>query len=142
MAWTGQWRALEARLGAFEAALRAQGATTRRGGEYDRWDLEVRGGILGAVRTLMTVEEHGQGRQLVRVRAWPRCSALMLVPVLVLAVLVGDAALDGSWLVSSIFGAMVGLIALRTIYECASGMCAVVRALRAAGLRWERADDR
>jgi hypothetical protein len=141
-AWTEQWRALDARLSAFEAALHLQCALTRRGGEYDRWDLEVRGGMFGAVRTLMTVEEHGQGRQLVRVRVWPKCSDLALIPALVLAALVGDATLDGSWLVSAIFGAMVGLIALRTTYECASSMCAAVRALDAIGMGGVRSDDR
>jgi hypothetical protein len=141
-AWTEQWRALEARLSAVEAALHAQCALTRRGGEYDRWDLEVRGGMFGAVRMLMTVEEHGQGRQLVRVRTWPRCSGLVLIPALVLAALVGDAALDGSWLVSAMFGATVGLIALRTMHECAVGMGAAVLALDAVGMGGERSDDR
>ena len=39
------------RLQAIEASLRARGARVRRGGAYDRWDLEVRGGLLGAARS-------------------------------------------------------------------------------------------
>src|SRR2546426_6284757 len=30
-----------------------------RGGEHDRWDLEVRCGFFGAARLLMGVEDHG-----------------------------------------------------------------------------------
>ncbi|HEY9516926.1 MAG TPA: glycosyltransferase, partial [Gemmatimonadaceae bacterium] len=140
--WTDRWQALDARLHAVEAALHAQCAMMRRGGDYDRWDLEVRGGMLGAVRTLMVVEEHGQGRQLTRVRVWPRCSGRALLPTLALAALAGAAAYDGAWMVSAMVGTVVGLIALRALYECASGMCAVVRALGAVGIRGERSDGR
>ena len=30
-----------------------------QGGDYDRWDLEIRGGLLGSLRTRMAIEEHG-----------------------------------------------------------------------------------
>jgi hypothetical protein len=52
-------------------ALRAQGAAIRSGGDWDRWDVEVRGGLLGVVRLRLAVEEHGGGRQVVRIRSWP-----------------------------------------------------------------------
>ena len=42
------------------------------GGEYDRWELETRGGSLGAARVRTALEEHGQGRQLLRCLVWPR----------------------------------------------------------------------
>ena len=72
--WSEQWQCPLARLQAIEETLRAEGTTSFRGGNYDRWDLEVRGGLLGAVRLLATTEEHGAGRQLVRFRLWPKCS--------------------------------------------------------------------
>jgi GT2 family glycosyltransferase len=71
--WTERWQAPAERLVGLEASLRALHAITLRGGDFDAWDLEVLGGIIGAVRLKMTVEEHGQGRQLFRFRAWPRC---------------------------------------------------------------------
>ena len=45
-----------------------------RGGDIDRWDIQVRLGPLGSARLRVAVEEHGQGRQLVRYRVWPRWS--------------------------------------------------------------------
>ena len=35
----------------------------KRGGDFDQWDLEVRGGLLGYVRALGMAEEHGAGKQ-------------------------------------------------------------------------------
>ncbi len=37
-------------------------APALRGSDYDRWDLMVRGGMLGGARTRMTIEKHGADR--------------------------------------------------------------------------------
>ena len=55
-----------------EEGLRAEGLALEIGGEFDRWDLEVRGGFFGCARLRLAVEEHGGGRQLARFRVWPR----------------------------------------------------------------------
>ena len=47
-------------------------AAVKRGGDFDRWDLEVRGGLLGCIRAVAMIEEHGAGKQLFRLRAWPQ----------------------------------------------------------------------
>ena len=49
-------------------------AWSSHGGDFERWDLHVRGGMLGSMRLRVAVEEHGAGRQLVRIRSWPRFS--------------------------------------------------------------------
>jgi hypothetical protein len=59
-------------IGAIEARLRDEGFAVCRGGEFDRWDFEVRAGALGACRALTGVEDHAGGRQLIRFRTWPR----------------------------------------------------------------------
>ena len=56
--------------------LQAAGATVRAGGEFDSWDLEVRGGIFGRSRLLLAVEDHAPRKQLLRFRissnvSWP-----------------------------------------------------------------------
>ncbi|MEA2273997.1 MAG: hypothetical protein QOI98_2705, partial [Solirubrobacteraceae bacterium] len=60
--WTEQWRSASERLTHLERAL--TGAKARRGGTYERWDLEVRGGAFGVARVRTALEEHGEGRQL------------------------------------------------------------------------------
>jgi GT2 family glycosyltransferase len=69
--WFEQWQAAETRLEALENSLRQDGALVLRGGDFDRWDLEVRGGLLGSARLIMGIEEFGGGKQLVRFRIWP-----------------------------------------------------------------------
>ena len=47
------------------------------GGDWDRWDLEVRAGVSGRVRALLTIEEHGSGRQQLRFRLIPHHRAIL-----------------------------------------------------------------
>jgi hypothetical protein len=73
-----------------EAVLPARGAAIRPRGVWDRWDVEVRGGLLGVVRPWLAVEEHGGDRQVVRIRSWPhvgRGAAALLGPVAAVAAL-------------------------------------------------------
>ncbi len=72
--WFEQWQSGENRLEAVEKSLRLEDALVLRGGDFDCWDLEVRGGLLGTARLLMGIEEFGGGKQLVRYRIWPHFS--------------------------------------------------------------------
>jgi GT2 family glycosyltransferase len=128
--WTEHWRAPENRLQSIEAALRADGAIVLRGGDFDRWDLEIQGGVLSAVRLLMAVEEHGLGRQLVRFRLWPRCSPAALVVTLLCAALAIGAALGQAWAVCAVLGLVSVMLGLRTFQECAAATGAALRALQ------------
>jgi GT2 family glycosyltransferase len=70
--WSEEWQSPEQRLERLEDALRAEGAALRRGTDWDRWDLEVRVGALGAALVQTATEEHGEGHQLMRFRVRPR----------------------------------------------------------------------
>ena len=132
--WTDRWQAPEERLRVLEEALRTSGAVVVRGGSYDRWDLEVRGGMLGAGRVLMAVEEHGAGRQLIRFRSWPRCSPSALLLTLLFAALSAGAAAERAWIASAILGVAALLPVHRTFHECATAMGATLHALRKMGI--------
>ena len=67
--WSTQSIDPHERLRSIEHRVAAAGARIQRGGDYDRWDLEVEVGALVRERLLMSVEEHGGGAQLIRVRA-------------------------------------------------------------------------
>jgi len=131
IAWSESWHASTDRLQAIEAQLRNIGAPVLRGGGYDRWDLEVRGGILGAVRILIAIEEHGAGRQLLRFRSWPRCSRGGLALVICLATLSVLSAADHACAASAVLGAVTLLITYRTLVECGAAAASIVHALRA-----------
>jgi GT2 family glycosyltransferase len=117
MVWNERWQAPEERLQHIEAALRADGAIILRGGNYDRWDLEVRGGLFGAVRMRMAVEEHGAGKQLVRIRSWPRFSPLWLALTLLFTALYIIAIINQAW-PALVLGLAAGLLASRALEDC------------------------
>jgi hypothetical protein len=126
--WDERWQSAEERLRGVEAALTDAGAVTRRGGDFDRWDLEVRGGALGAARVRMAVEEHGAGRQLVRLRAWPRPSAAAAGLVLAPAALAGGAALSGAPSAAAVLGALAAVLCGRAVFDCGVAQATVGRA--------------
>jgi glycosyltransferase involved in cell wall biosynthesis len=132
-AWTEHWRDPNERLQSFEADLRKAGAYVQRGGDYDRWDLEVRAGMLGSARLIMAVEDHGAGNQFVRLRLWPRCTLAELVPIFLFTALAGTAALDHAWVVCAIFTVLSIVIIAATLRGCGSAFAAVVRIFQQSG---------
>jgi O-antigen biosynthesis protein len=130
--WSETWRAAPEWLEALRACLRSRGVLAAPGGEYDRWDLEIRGGLLGGARLRLAVEEHGAGKQLLRWRVWPRVSPTWLSIAGSLAAIAAAAANDHSITGASLLATGAILVVLRTASECA-------RALGAARAGLEKA---
>jgi GT2 family glycosyltransferase len=130
--WSERWQDPIARLQCLETAMRTCEGVVVHGGEYDRWDLEVQGGLLGAARMLMAVEDHGAGTQFVRFRSWPRFSRVAVVLTLVFALLSAEAVEDEAWSAAAILGTITVLLTLRTLYECAGAAAVILRALKSA----------
>jgi GT2 family glycosyltransferase len=119
-AWCEEWHSLEDRLRGVEADLIASGAAVGRGGDFDRWDLEVRGGPLATIRVRTTVEEHGGGQQLVRLRSWPRFSPLGVAVILIFGGLAAAALSAGGWISGLVLAALAGVVAARMAAEAAA----------------------
>jgi O-antigen biosynthesis protein len=128
--WDERWSSPESRLAAIEERLRAEGAAARRGGPYARWDLEVRGGTVGAARLRIAVEEHGAGRQLARFALWPRPSVLGLAVAVVLGGLAAAALADRAWTVGAVLAATALTVLAVVVQECALGSAALLRAVQ------------
>ena len=128
--WSKRSLGVEQRLESLETEVRAHGAVPLRGGNYDHWDLEVRGGLLGSARMFVAVEYHGDGRQLMRIRSWPRCSKGGLALTVVFAVLAFGAAHDRSPGACAALGGVALLLMLRTLRECAAATAAFLAAVR------------
>jgi GT2 family glycosyltransferase len=129
--WRERWESTPATLDALRRSIAATGVRVRVGGPCDRWDLEARVGAFGAVRLLAAVEEHGGGRQLVRLRAWPRGTAAWVAVAALLAALAGAAVVDGAPVTGALLALGALLPAVRVALDCAAGMAAVRGALRA-----------
>lgn len=119
----------EARLRRLEARLRFDGRLVTCGGADEPWDLEVRAGGLSAIRVLLTLEEHGQGRQMVRVRAWPRYSPTAAIGLAALTVGAVLAGLDGALGVTLAFGAVAVVLGVAAFLQCAAAMATTSDAL-------------
>ncbi len=128
--WKEQWRDPAERVTSVENALRLQGAVIRRGGDFDRHDLEVRGGLFGAVRLRMAIEEHGGGRQMVLIRAWPKVPAAVLFVTILLAVFFGLAFIDHAWIASALLGAFAVMFGARAFGDCSAATSTFLHAVR------------
>jgi len=123
--WHESWRDPNSWL----ELLEGQVTHVSRGGDYDDWDLEIHGGLLGAVRLRMAIEEHGGGNQLARFRVWPRWSTKGIATALIMATLAVLAADERVWVAAvPLFGTAFVLV-LRAVHECATAMAATLRAL-------------
>ena len=131
MHWREDWQDPFAALAAMQEQLCDLGAIVRFGGDFDVWDLEVRGGTLAGVRILTLVEEHGQGRQLTRWRCRPTYSTLALACTLLLALIGLAAALDGALVAAGVLGVLALALGLRVLTEAASAMATTLEALSA-----------
>jgi glycosyltransferase involved in cell wall biosynthesis len=126
--WSEEWHSSDDRLEAIVEAIQANSIVPIRGGDYDRWDIECRGGMLGSARLRHTIEEHGAGRQLVRYRVWPRVSWFGLGLPLLLGLLAALALHDGAPPAAvglGVFGAALGA---HVLWECGCASGAIVRA--------------
>jgi glycosyltransferase involved in cell wall biosynthesis len=126
--WSEQWHSCEDRLEAIVKSIQANCIVPIRGGDYDRWDVECRGGMLGSARLRHTIEEHGAGRQLVRYRVWPRVSWLGLGLPLLLGLLATLALHDGARPVAVGLGLFATALGAHTLWECGCASGAIVRA--------------
>src|SRR5437764_6868761 len=114
--WSETWQSTEDRVRAVSAALRAGGSVVHSGGDWDGWDLEVRGGLLGGARLRLAIEEHGAGRQLTRVRSWPHASRVAVALGAFVSTLAGLALISGAHAVAAALGLLAVVLALRLAF--------------------------
>jgi GT2 family glycosyltransferase len=127
--WSERWQPQDTWVRSIEEPLREGGATVGSGGPFDRFDLEVRGGLLGAVRILVAVEEHGAGRQLVRIRYWPKWSLLLPALTGLTALLSIGAAVGSVWEPAILFATAAILLLLRAGDDAAGATAEIRRAI-------------
>jgi GT2 family glycosyltransferase len=133
--WSEFWQPPEQRLALLEAGLRKQGAVVWHGSDFDRWDLEIRGGFFGFVRILMVIEEHGSGKQLVRFRSWPRVAWRALIMTLLLAILCVIGAFNRAGIAAAILALAVLLVASIAFLDCAAATACCLGGLKLAELK-------
>jgi GT2 family glycosyltransferase len=95
--WSESWREPRAWVQDLQDAFAVRGGFVRSGGPFDRWDLDLRVGQLGGVKILVAIEEHGEGKQTVLARVWPRLLAGGTIAILLLGVIAFYVMLSGEY---------------------------------------------
>lgn len=128
--WSTSWMDPQQRLRCLELRLKEAGARVRRGGDYDRWDIEVDVGTIVRARLLMGVEEHGAGAQLIRLRLFMRCWTPVSVLGATLGMLALAAAFNHAVAAAFALAGPVVVLGARLLWEAALAVGAVTEALQ------------
>ena len=120
--WSETWRSQIAWLEDLEARLQLDRLPVQRGAGLDRYDIHAAGGLLGGARLLSAVEEHGGGRQMLRIRTWPKPALSAIVAAVASMALATIAGLDGSWAACVVLGLIAFAIVLRSALECSAAL--------------------
>jgi hypothetical protein len=131
--WCEDWREPAQRVSDVERELGDRDVVVERGGAFDRWDLQARGGLFGSARLRFAVEDHGAGTQLVRARVspwWPGWCTVLLVAITILC---GLALADGATVAGAILGVAAGIWGVVMLRESGGALAAVVDALGGQG---------
>lgn len=109
--WSETWRSIDEWLILIEANLIKNKTTTQRGGDFDRWDIQLRNGIVSVNRAVLTIEEHGAGKQFVRLKTWtlPSRSNLVFTTFLLSVTIMAFTA--QAWIVAGILTLVVLMLA-------------------------------
>ncbi len=127
--WRERWESAESSLHSLELEVRRTGAFSISGGDFDRWDLEIRVGTTGSVRVQMVIEEHSGQKQYVRYRSWPVASKRRLALAALLGIMALWPLFSGVWLVAAVIGGVALLPLFVAFLDCASATFALQRAL-------------
>jgi cellulose synthase/poly-beta-1,6-N-acetylglucosamine synthase-like glycosyltransferase len=116
--WSETWNAPETWLTDVEKNLISAGNRVRRGGVYDNWDLQVSYGFFAHARGILTVEEHGGGKQYVKFKSWNEYSVITLLFIVTLTAISVLAAINDVQAIALGFGALAMLLFYKLFMDC------------------------
>ena len=131
--WRDQRESLEVTLENLQRQLRDANAVVLAGGDYDRWDLEVRGGLFGGGRLLTAVEEHAPGKQFLYFRVTPKYYSFAILLGTVSALMSTIAGLSGALIPSATWALMAILVAIRAFGDAGSAADTLREAVKRFG---------
>lgn len=118
--WSVNWKPTEEWLGIIRKELILKNNKVIQGGEYDRWDYRNMVGLFGSIRSLLTIEEHGMGKQMLKLRMWMEVPKTGLSLLLAFSALSAIAFINEAY-VSFGFFCMLSLIILLKILSDQAG---------------------
>jgi hypothetical protein len=110
-----------------EDRLQAAGTVVMRGDEFVRWDLRVRGGLIGGVHVRQLTEDLKEGAQLVRLYARPTCSRRGAITITFCSMVSIGFALENMPIAAALTAMVVMLLAAILLRECGAAMATLIR---------------
>ena len=135
--WYEEWQDAESWLIKIEKNLVNLRSRIKRGGDFDNWDLQVNNGLFAKGRGLLTIEEHGGGKQYLRLKCKAIFTPVAYSITIFLAGLCLWAAWDHEFVASGIFGFFLTLAIFRSFYEADSSLNSLYVALMQSGTNEE-----
>ena len=132
--WNEEWQDSNQKLSSVLEQATASGSIVSHGGPFDGWDLEAKGGAFGSARLLMTVEEHGQGKQMTRYKISPHTHWLWPLVASLLFFLAVVSALTSAWVPAAALTLIALAVTLTVIVECGGAISGLAEAVRQYGL--------
>lgn len=128
--WSEEWKSPEDWLEEIHRNLLSLNNKVVKGDDYDHWDFTSRTGLTASVRSLMTIEEHGMGKQYIKVKTWKRISVFGLFLLAVFALLFVFALKAGA-LISAVFMGILGIMhGIKILSDLAGGMYSMDQAIK------------
>ncbi len=120
--WSEEWHPVDKWLSAIENKLIAFRSRVKRGGDFDDWDLQASNGLFAKSKGILTIEEHGGGKQFLRFRS--RSSFTLTTWILVTAMtgFIVFAAMENEYLVSAVIGFVLAVTVVRSFYEAVTSL--------------------
>lgn len=124
--WSEQWRSQEDWLKAIQSGLEALTNRVMKGGDYDRWDLQNRIGPFASVRSFLTIEEHGKGKQYLKLKRRLIISLPGIAIFGVLGTVSYLAFINQAFISFTILGSLAVLMGLRILADASYTVASVV----------------
>ena len=120
--WSEEWQAAENWLTKIEKNLTGLRCRIKRGGDFDNWDVQVNNGLFAKGRSILAIEEHGSGKQYLRLKCKTSLTTVAYLLTILLVGLVLWSALYHQFIVSGIFGFLLTITIFRCFYEADSSL--------------------
>ncbi|GAA4013955.1 hypothetical protein GCM10022408_28870 [Hymenobacter fastidiosus] len=120
--WSEDWHPVEELLARVEHDLLRRKVRARRGGTFDRWDLQASCSFFSGARAIMAIEEHGGGRMMVKFKSWTVLSQSAYVITGLLLALTTLSLLDRAYVLSGLFAMGTALFAVHLLTDVARSM--------------------
>jgi hypothetical protein len=116
----GNWKSVDAWLEQIEQNIVGLKARVKRGGDFDRWDIQTRNGLFSTVKGILTIEEHGAKKQYLKFRYTANYSLSGLVLIVLFGFIAAQALINGSLVVAGILSIFTIVITGKYVLDSAS----------------------